>query len=263
MASSDGYLEGGASSTVSLAWPTGAATRPPELSFRLPVSEMPEDGSILLGPVNVRFGDGGSVVQGTLHCSAGLFELGHQVDNDGSPSVEGVVVVDGEGEGDGNGEWDTVVLQGLPKDVAAAMSMVTYRPPKDWSSRVHGVVILTMDIQAAESLEVKDHVVAAVTVAVFSDLGRKNRGIVGMACSSLFGVKVLGRVPRRTKRFFFVGRARRDHGKSKFLLNQVVVRTTPKQGVNRTGDHRQIRIWPGVIKRLQSRYFVQARQRFC
>ncbi len=167
MTSSDGFLQGRAASVVSLAWPTGADTRPPELSFRTPSSEMPEDGSILLGPVNVRFGDGSAVVQGTLNCSTGLFELGHQVYDGGSPVVEGVAVVKGGEEGAGEGGGDTVVIQGLPKDVGSALSMVTYRPSKDWTSRVHGVVILTAEIQTTGSLEVKKHVVATVTFAVF------------------------------------------------------------------------------------------------
>lgn len=112
---------------------------------------MPEDGSILLGPVDVRFGDGRSVVQGTVHCSGGIFELGHQVaDGEGA----GVFVLEREGEGEAGG--DTVALRGLPRDVAMALSTVMYRPPKDWNSRVHGVVTLSMEIQATEDSEVRD-----------------------------------------------------------------------------------------------------------
>lgn len=143
--SSDGLLEGTASSTVSLAWPTGAATRPPTISFRPPVTEMPEDGSILLGPVDVRFGDGSSVVHGTVRCSAGTFEWGWQAGDDGEDAI---VVMDG------GSESDTIKLRGLPRDVAEALSTVTYKPPKNWSSRVHGVVTLSMDVQPAHASEV-------------------------------------------------------------------------------------------------------------
>lgn len=144
--SSDGLLEGTNSSTVSLVWPTGAATRPPTLSFRSTLLEMPEDGSIVLGPVDVRFGDGRSVVQGQVHCSAGVFELGQ---NDNDDRDEGVVVLEGGGDG------DSLVLLGLARDVAMALSRVTYTPPKDWNSRVHGVVTLSMQVQAAEDSEVR------------------------------------------------------------------------------------------------------------
>ena len=147
MKSSDGYLEGNASSTVNLAWPTGPATRPPELSFRAPQTEMPEDGSMVLGAVNVRFGDGTSVVQGTVHCSAGLFEVA----DDGGVDV---VVLEEVGQGAEERGGDTVVLRGLPGDVATALSMVTYRPPTDWSSRVHGVVTISIEIQATQNSEV-------------------------------------------------------------------------------------------------------------
>lgn len=144
--SSDGLLEGTASATVSLAWPTGAATRPPTLSFRPPLTEMPEDGSTLLGPIDVRFGDGRTVVHGTVSCSTGTFKLGWKGGDDGDNRI---VVVDGETEG------DTVKLRGLPRDVAEALSMVAYTPPKNWSSRVHGVVTLTMEVQPAQASEVR------------------------------------------------------------------------------------------------------------
>lgn len=148
MKSSDGYLEGDASSTVSLAWPTGSATRPPELYFRPSLTEMPEDDSMVLGAVGVRFGDGSSVVQGMVHCSAGLFNVA----DDGGV---GVVIVEDGGQGAEGGGGDTLVVRGLPRDVATALSTVTYRPPTDWSSRVHGVAIITMEIQATQSLEVR------------------------------------------------------------------------------------------------------------
>ena len=148
LTSSDGYLEGNASSTVSLAWPTGAATRPPELSFRPSLTEMPEDGSTVLGVVDVRFGDGSSVVQGTVHCSAGLFEIA----DDGGLDV---VILEEGGQGAEDGGGDTMVLRGLPQDVATVLSMVTYRPPTDWSSRVYGVVTISVEIQATQSLEVR------------------------------------------------------------------------------------------------------------
>lgn len=145
---SDGYLEGNASSIVSLAWPTGIATRPPQLSFRSFLTEMPEDGSMVLGVVDVRFGDGNSVVQGKVHCSAGLFEI----DDDGRV---GVVVLEEGGQRTEDAGGDAVVLRGLPRDVATALSMVTYRPPTDWSSRVHGVVTISVEIEPTQSLEVK------------------------------------------------------------------------------------------------------------
>lgn len=109
---------------------------------------MPEDGSMVLGSVGVRFGDGSSVVQGTVHCSAGLFEVA----DDGG---EGVVVVEEGVQGTEKGGGDTVVLLGLPRDVATALSTVTYRPPADWSSRVHGVVTISMEIQATQSKDVR------------------------------------------------------------------------------------------------------------
>lgn len=108
---------------------------------------MPEDGSIVLGPVDVRFGDGRSVVQGQVHCSAGVFELGQHDSDDGD---EGVVVLEEGGDG------DFLALLGLPKDVAMALSRVTYTPPKDWNSRVHGVVTLSMQVQAAQDSEVRN-----------------------------------------------------------------------------------------------------------
>lgn len=142
--SSDGYLERNASSIVRVAWPTGAATRPPTLSFMSPTMEMPEDESILLAPVRVRFGDGQSVVQGRVQCSAGTFALGKAV-GDGGGSV--VVTEGGEGE-------SIVVLRGLPSDVATALSEVAFAPPKDWSSRTMGVVALAMEVQPVEDGEV-------------------------------------------------------------------------------------------------------------
>lgn len=106
---------------------------------------------MVLGAVDVRFGDGSSVVQGTVNCSAGIFEV---ADDGGA----GVVVLEGGGQG-AEGSGDTVVLRGLPRDVATALSMVTYRPPTDWSSRVHGVVTISMEIQATQSLEVRSRTV--------------------------------------------------------------------------------------------------------
>lgn len=149
MKSSDGYLEGNASSNVRLAWPTGAATRPPKLSFRPTFTEMPEDSSMILGAVDVRFGDGSSVVHGTVHCSAGLFEIG----DDGGVDV--VVLEEGR-QGAQEAGGDRIGLRGLPRDVATALSMVTYRPPTNWSSRVHGVAAISMEIQAMQGLEVRN-----------------------------------------------------------------------------------------------------------
>ena len=143
--SSDGYLEGSASSVVHLAWPSGAATRPPTLSFLSPLIELPEDGSMLLRPVRVRFGDGSSVVQGSVRCSAGGFTLGE----DASNGFGGVVVLE-----DSVGAKE-VVLRGLPKDVAQALGEVTYTPPNDWNSRADGVVTLTMEVEALGNAEVR------------------------------------------------------------------------------------------------------------
>lgn len=103
----------------------------------------------------MRFGDGNSVVQGTVQCSAGTFELGHQVANDQSEGG-GVLVLDAAEEGrEGAGGGTVVALRGLPRDVATALSAVTYKPPKDWTSRVHGVAILTMEIRTTETSEVR------------------------------------------------------------------------------------------------------------
>lgn len=155
--SSDGHLDGVASSTRSMVWPTGIATRPPVLSFPPPVTEVSEDDSILLGPVDVRFGDGSMVVQGTVQCSAGMLELGHQAtDGDGG----GIFILEGRhaGEGgryDATGAGDLIVLRGLPKDMATALSTTTYKPPKDWNSMVYGVVNLDVEIQAVDNVEVR------------------------------------------------------------------------------------------------------------
>ena len=143
--SSDGYLEGRASSVVRLAWPSGAATRPPTLSFQSPEIEMPEDGSMLLGPVRVRFGDGSSVVQGSVRCSAGAFKLG----TDASNGIGGVVILE-----DGVSAKE-VVVRGLPEDVAGTLGEVTYMPPKDWNGRADGVVTLTMEVEATGNAEVR------------------------------------------------------------------------------------------------------------
>lgn len=143
--SSDGYLEGNASSIVRLAWPTGASTRPPKLSFRSPQIQIPEDESMLLGPVRVRFGDGSLVVQGSVRCSAGVFTLGE----DASNGVGSVIVLE-----DGVGAKE-VVVRGLPDDVAGTLGEVTYTPPKDWNSRADGVVTLTMEVEAMGNAEVR------------------------------------------------------------------------------------------------------------
>lgn len=178
MKSSDGYLEGNASSTVSLAWPTGAATRPPELSFRPSHTDMPEDGSMVLGAVDVRFGDGSSVVQGMVHCSAGLFEVA----DDGGV---GVIILEERAQGAEEGGGDTVVLRGLPRDVATALSKVTYRPPTDWSSRVHGVVAISMEVQATQSLEVR---VVRLLFRKSASRSTSNRG-----CKH---IRIMARTPR-------------------------------------------------------------------
>lgn len=114
---------------------------------------MPEDGLIMLGPVDVRFGDGSSVVQGTVQCSVGTFELGGQIANGEGGDV---FVLEGRGDWGEEAGRDTVALRGPPSDVAKALSMVTYSPPKDWSSRAHGVATLSMEIQATENLKVKE-----------------------------------------------------------------------------------------------------------
>lgn len=143
--SSDGYLEGSASSIVHLAWPSDAATRPPTLSFQSPQIEMPEDGSMLLGPVRVRFGDGSAVVQGSVRCSAGAFALGE----DASTGVGGVVVLE-----DGVGAKE-IILRGLPEDAAKALGEVTYTLPQDWNGRADGVVTLAMEVEAVGNGEVR------------------------------------------------------------------------------------------------------------
>lgn len=142
---SDGYLKGIASSTVRLAWPVGASTRPPTLTFRSPMVDMLEDGSILLSPTRVRFGDGRSLVDARVQCSAGDFTLGNEVEEGGG----GVVLVDGGTGG------NTVALRGLPKDVASAFSLMSFKPPKNWSSRAKGVVTLTMDVEASANENVR------------------------------------------------------------------------------------------------------------
>lgn len=143
--SSDGYLEGNASSPVRLAWPTGGDTRPPTLTVRSLMVEMPEDGSILLDPVNVHFGDGGSLVSASVRCSAGALTFGDDVGG----GVESVVVVE---DATGGG---AIILQGLPKDIENALSMVAYAPPNDWNGRANGAVTLIMDIEAMGTREVR------------------------------------------------------------------------------------------------------------
>lgn len=132
---------------------------------------MPEDGSILLGPVDVSFGDGSSVVQGTVQCSAGIFELRHQITKD---EGGGVLVLDGGQRGVEEIGTDTVVLRGLPRDVAMALSTVTYRPPKDWSSRVHGVVTLSMEIQTTDDSQVTE----AIVVPMWPPIARHDSGVL-------------------------------------------------------------------------------------
>lgn len=141
---SDGYLEGTASSSVQLAWPTGVNTRRPTLTFRSPMAEMTEDTSILLSPVAVRFGDGRALVIGRVNCSAGGLQLGDEVFQGG-----GNVLVQEGGYG-----GDVIVLQGIPEDIAIALSMVLFTPPKDWSSTANGAIILTMDIEAERTREI-------------------------------------------------------------------------------------------------------------
>lgn len=143
--SSDGLLEGRASSHARLEWPTGTDARPPTLSFRSPMVELPEDTPMLLGPVRMRFGDGRLVVEGEVKCSAGAFTLGEEVGHGGGS----VAIVDR------GGVRDTVALRGLPDHVAAALSVMTYTPPNNWNSRADGVVTLTLVVQATNNGEVK------------------------------------------------------------------------------------------------------------
>lgn len=142
---SDGNLEGNASTTVGLVWPRGAETRPPTLDFGSPVLAMPEDGSMSLAPVMVRFGDGQSLVTGRVTCSVGSFSFADEV-----KQGEGDVVVV-----EGSVGTERLVVRGLPIDVARAFSEASFAPPKDWSSMAEGVVTLTMDIEAEATEEVR------------------------------------------------------------------------------------------------------------
>lgn len=142
---SDDFLEGRASSIVTLAWPRGEDTRPPTLSFRSPMIEMEEDGSILLDPVRIKFGDGQSTIKGRVTCSVGVLKL---ADN-GSVGSKGVEILEGDGH-DGN-----VLLRGLPEDVAAALSAMTYAPPQNWSSNKDGAALVTIEVQATAYGEVR------------------------------------------------------------------------------------------------------------
>lgn len=142
---SDGLLEGNATTTINLAWPTGADTRPPTLEFRSTVLEIPEDGNTTLGPVGVRFGDGRSPVVGSMRCSEGALSL----DEDAEGGGVGVVMVEGR-----TGE-DNVAVRGLPRDVSRVLSNVTFEPPEDWSSEANGVVTLSIDVEAPRIGEVR------------------------------------------------------------------------------------------------------------
>lgn len=151
VAASDGSLEGSGSSVVRLAWPSGPATRPPTLSFLSRQIEMPEDSSIRLGPVRVRFGNGSSVVQGSVRCSTGAFTLA----KDASHGIGSVVVVQEDGVGD-----EKVVVRGLPEDVAGALGEATYTLPQDWNSRADGVATLTMEVTPMGNTEVSTRAVS-------------------------------------------------------------------------------------------------------
>lgn len=128
---------------MQLAWPTGANTRPPILTVRSLMVDMPEDGSILLDPVNVRFGDGGSLISARVRCSTGALTF---VD-DATGGLKSVVVEDTTGE-------DVIILQGLPRDIQNALSMVAYAPPENWNGRANGVVTLIIDVEAIGTREV-------------------------------------------------------------------------------------------------------------
>lgn len=143
--SSDGSLHGAASSTVSISWPTDSPSSPPTLTFRSPMVEILEDESFPLGPVRIRFGNGLSVVRGSVRCSAGELIMG-EVAKDGSKSV---VIEEGEEGG------TSVTLRGLPGDVATALSPVEYRPDVDWNSMTNGVATLTIVVQPVGIGEVR------------------------------------------------------------------------------------------------------------
>lgn len=169
LTASDGYLEGTASSPVSLEWPRGPETRPPTVALGAAMVWLPEDGEMPLGPVGVRFGDGRSVVVGRARCSAGSLSLGGEAGRGG-----GDVRVIEAGTGD-----DAVTLRGLPEDVGRALSAATYVPPKDWNSRAKGAVTLTVDVEAPEDGEVRRG------CAPSSAVQRVQRGVVvlGGGCS--------------------------------------------------------------------------------
>lgn len=93
----------------------------------------------------MRFGDGSSVVQGSVRCSAGAFTLGENASN----GVGGMVVLK-----DGVGAKE-VIVRGLPEDVAGTLGEVTYTPPKDWNGMADGVVTLTMEVEAMGNAEVR------------------------------------------------------------------------------------------------------------
>lgn len=143
--SSDGSLHGAASSTVTISWPADSPSSPPTLTFRSPMVEILEDESFLLGPVRIRFGNGRSIVRGSVQCSAGELILGEVRDE-----VNQSVVIE-EGEEGGT----SVTLRGLPGDVATALSLVEYRPDVDWNSMTNGIATLTLIVQPVGIGEVR------------------------------------------------------------------------------------------------------------
>lgn len=143
--SSDGSLEGSAFTAVQLAWPTGADTRPPTLSVLPLMIQMPEDESIVLGSVNVRFGDGRSLVSARARCSAGVLTIGVGTDR----GVEDVVVDEGLTEG------SMIGLRGLPQDIEKVLSTMTFVPPRDWSARGNGAITLTVEVEPTGAREVR------------------------------------------------------------------------------------------------------------
>lgn len=143
--SSDGSLHGAASSTVTISWPADSPSSPPTLTFRSPMVEILEDESFLLGPVRIRFGNGRSIVRGSVQCSAGELILGEVRDE-----VNQSVVIE-EGEEGGT----SVTLRGLPGDVATVLSLVEYRPDVDWNSMTNGIATLTLIVQPVGIGEVR------------------------------------------------------------------------------------------------------------
>lgn len=141
---SDGQLESKTTVDVKLSWPTGRHTRPPTLEFRPPVKNMPEDESIDLGPTLVHFGNGSSLVEGRVQCSAGSVELRQEV-------IRGNALVVKNEPHDG-----VLAVRGLPSDVTAFLSDLVFTPPNDWNSRAHGTAKVTVEIWASQRAAVGD-----------------------------------------------------------------------------------------------------------